>query len=272
MQVQLEQRIMTSFLLKVDNALQQASGFTNQTINFYPAYSDYANRYVYTANTRPLCNDTSVSGATIISGLMLNQSPVLVGESGLLAINHYKGAVYFSSALPKGITISGSGARKEVNVKLTDQTDWHLMYESQYHPQPINSPTGLPLDLETTPIVFLRFRGMENKPLCFAKLDNQSMMIRGIIVANNEFQKISITSILKNLNYTTIPLVTSTPFDAVGNMTGLNYNYNQLTLDTSYTPMILSVRIIDQPSTGPYASVARNMAIADFEISTFAKS
>jgi hypothetical protein len=272
----LDTRIISSFLLWIDHQIQSnGQAFTNVPMRFYPTTSPYSGYGTYTTQYKPICNDTAVSGANILSGVYLNGNYVSVGQSGLKAINHYKGALYFSGQLPPSTVISGNGALKEINVKLTDKTDWHILFETQYVPNgtnPVPPTTGLKIDSENTPILFLRVKGQENRPFGFAKLDNQTIYMRAILIADNEFQKIGVTSLLKNLNLTSFPIVTSTPFDSLGNMTGLNYNYDTVPKDLSVTPIVLSVKVIDVPQQGDYKSIIRNMAMADFEISTVARS
>ena len=278
MLAQLDTKIISSFLLYIDHAICSQSGYKNVVSNFYPTTSPYSGTYVYSSPYKPLCNDVSIAGANIMSGVWLNNNFVTVGQSGLASINHYKGAVYFTgAALPKGISISGSVAIKEISVKITDQTDWKLLFENQYVSN-VNLTyqfpfaTGLPLDSETCPIVFIRYKGQENKPFGFSRLDNQTIYLRTIVITDSEFQKIAVTSILKNLNYRTIPIALSVPMSTVGDMTGVNYDYTKLSFDPAFTPIVLSVKAIDVPQQGEYRDIIRNMAIVDFELSTICRS
>lgn len=277
MLAQLDTRILSSFLLYVDHEIQsKGSGFQNQVVSFYPEVSPISNTYVFTAPVKPLCNDTSIGGANIMSGVYVGNSYLGIGQSGLKGINHYKGAIYFTGVNPESfnLPISGKAAVKEISVKITDKTDWKLMFETKY----VNNgsmqipTTGLDLDTEVSPIVYLRYRGQENKGFAFSRLDNQTISMRAIIVADNEFQKVAVASILKNLNYRVIPLVQSTPFDPLGTMTGSNYNFSSLLIDNSVTPMVFSVKSMDVPQRGDYGDIRRSMALVDFEISTIARS
>ena len=277
MLAQLDTRIVSSFLLYLDHEIQsRGSGFQNQTISFYPEVSPISNTYVFTAPVKPICNDTSISGATILSGVYIGNSYISIGQSGLKGINHYKGALYFTGINPETFhqPISGAGAVKEISVKLTDKTDWKLMFETKYvNNGSMSIPTtGLDLDTELSPIVYVRYKGQENKGFGFSRLDNQVISLRTIIIADNEFQKIAVASILKNLNYRVIPLVQKTTFDSLGTMTGQNYNFSQLPLDISVTPIILSVKAMDIPQQGSYGDIRRSMALVDFELSTIARS
>ena len=275
MKAQLDHKILSSFILYLDHELQsKGEGHQNVIAQFYPAYTDSSNRYVYTTSYRPLCNDVSISGANVLSGVYLNNTYVTIGQSGLTGINHYKGALYFTGRLPANTTISGLAARKEFTVKMTNKQEWKVLfdtYQSTDNEHPVPN-TGIPLDTETSPIVFIHARNQENKPFGFSRLDNQTITVRAVVIADYEFQRIGASSILKNLNYRSIPLVPKTPFDAQGTMTGINYNYTGLSFDNSFTPIVLSVKSIDLPQAGDYRFVERTMALCDFEISTIARS
>lgn len=275
MNSQLDTRIISNFLLYLDHVIQsEGQAYQNVVARFYPVASPIVGSYVFSSPIKPFCNDTSVSGANILSGLYLGNQYVSIGQSGLKAINHYQGTVYFTGINPSGSTISGSAALKEINIKLTDQPDWKLLFETQYvtnNTNPVSPSTGLPLDAETTPIVFIRHKAQENRPFGFARLDNQTINIRAIAVCDNEFQKLNVTTILKNLNLRPIPMVTPS-FDFLGNMTGVNFDYDTAPQDNSVTPIILGVKVIDIPQQGEFRNVVRNMAIVDFEISTIARS
>ena len=270
-----EIKLMSSFLILIDHAIQMNGGWKNETVRFYPVTSPYSNAYTFTATHKPICNDVSIAGADVLSGVWVGNKYYNVGQSGLQSIYHYRGTLTFTGFNPTGQPISGKGAYKEFQVKITDQTDWKLLFETQYInqlSQQIITGTGLPLDAEITPIVFLRYKGQENKPFGFSKLDNQTLYLRSIVVAETEFQKIAVTSILKNFNMRTVPIVLSTPFTAMGEMTGVNYDYSQLSYDPAFTPIIMSVKAIDVPQHGEYRDIYRNMAIVDFELSTIARS
>lgn len=274
---QLDNKIISSFLLYLDHEIQsKGQAFKNSVLSFYPVSSPYSNIYTYTARTKPFCNDTSISGASILSGVYLNNTFIQVGQSGLKAINHYQGALHFTGTNPTNVSISGQLAIKEISIKISNQPDYKLLFETHYmsdNSNPSAMLSGIPLDAEVSPIIFLKRQKQENKPFGFSRLDNQTINMRAIIVVDNEFQEIALTSILKNLNYRAIPLIASTPFDAMGNMTGVtNYNYSQLPIDTSFTPMIFGVKVIDFPITDGVKNILRNMAVIDFEISTIGRS
>jgi hypothetical protein len=255
----------------VDHEVQKrGQAFYGYSSRFYPIQSNIGGMYAYSAPVKPICNDTSISGATVMSGVYLNGNFVKVGQSGLAAINHYQSTLYFTGALPASTVISSNYSVKEFDVKLTDQPEYKLLFESEYktNNKYVQDTSGVALDVQTTPVIYLRTKTQENKPFAFAGLDNNSISIRAIVLADNVFQKTAVSTILKNFNLHQIPMVTSVPFNAMGNMTGVNYNYDTLPRDTSYVPWILSVKSIDVPQIGDFKFVARSMCYVDFELST----
>lgn len=271
MQVQFDNRLISSFLLMIDHEVQKrGAAYYNYSGLFYPAKNSTNNIYTYTSPFKQLSNDTSVTGANIISGVYVNGTFVTVGQSGLRSINHYQGAVNFNSQLPASTAVSGRYAVKEFNVELVDQQEWKLLFDTKFisNNQYNQVLSGLALDTKITPAIFIRSKVQENKPFSIGGLEDNIVKLRAVVIAENEFQKVAVCSILKNLNYRPVNIVNSTPFDALGNMTGINYNYEQLSFDTSYHTWILGVKYVDVPQVGQFKDILRNMAIIDFDIST----
>jgi hypothetical protein len=273
MHPQLDNKIITSFLLYIDNRIQQVGeAYYNTNGLFYPTISNVNGLYAYTCPYKQLCNDLSVSNATVMSGVYLNNTYVSVGQSGLVAINHYDGAVYFNSGLPKNTIVSGNFGIKEFSVYLSDQPDYKLLFETKYYPNPRygNIPkSGLALDTKTAPAVYLTIKSQENKPLAFAGLDDNSIQLRAVIVAENVYQKIAVCNILKNLYMRPFKLIESTPIDYLGNMTGINYNYAELPASTFYKPLVLKSKVSEINLDGEFLDMKKQFAFVDFDISTW---
>lgn len=272
MKVPFDAKYISSFLLFLDHRIQnEALAFSNYSGLLYPINSSIQGLYSYATPFKQLCNDTSISGANIMSGVYLNNNFVAIGQSGLYAINHDQGAAYFTSQLPQGTVISGRYSIKDFNVVLTDQIEYKLLFETKYV---TNSKfnqvlSGLPLDTKTSPAIFLKVKSSENKPFAFSRIDDNSLKIRAVIIADNEFQKITVGNVLKNLNYSQFNIVNYTPFDYLGNFTGINYNYGNLSFDSTYTCTVMESRIIDIPlsTITDFQSINRNMAMADIVLS-----
>lgn len=272
MNVQFNQKMLSSFLLYLDhNLLDKGNSFANYSGFLYPVESKISGRFAYATPFKQLVNDTSLSGgAHVMSGVYLNGNFVTVGQSGLLSINHNQGAAYFSSQLPANTIVSGNYSIKEINVELTDDFEYKLLFETKFV---TNSKfnqvlSGLPLDTKLTPSVFLKMKKSRNEPFGFGGIDNDEVRVRAIIIVDNEFQRIGVCNILQNLNYRPFQIVESTPFDYLGNFTGVNYNYNGLNFNNGYYPLVLDVDVKDIQYTSEFANIGRSVAIVDFKLSS----
>jgi len=269
MRVTHDLRTISSFALYLDHVITEKGGaFTNYSGLLYRISSPSQGLYAYATPFKYLGNDASITGMNVISGVYLNSTLVNIGTSGLYSINHNEGVAYFTGQLPASTNISGHYAVKDFGIKITDQPEFKLLLETKYV---INSKynqtlSGLATDVITAPIIFLKYKQTENKPFSFGGIDDNSIKIRAIIIADSEYLKIGACNILKNLNWSGFYLVDSTPFDFKGSYTGAVYNYNNLNFDTDYTPFVKEVRIFDVPPVGEYENMPKNAAIADFEI------
>lgn len=271
MQAQLENRIISSFMLLVDHRLQSVGrAFSNYSGAMFPVETDLRGLTAYATPFRQICNDCSISGANIMSGVFLNNKFTSIGQSGLVAINHLKGAAYFSSPLASSVSITASYAIKEFNIELTNLPEWEILVKSKYvtKNQYAQNLSGLALEVKTTPIIYFVHRGQHNHAWAFNHIDDNRIKIRCVVIADNEFQCVGATSILKNLFNRYIPIVTSTPFDAVGNWFGESYDYTKLNFDSQFNPWIWTANAITVKQKRDFANMVENMAMVDFDIST----
>ena len=269
---QLDNRITSSLLLFIDHEIQrQGMAYSNVSGLFYPDVNEVSGLYTYTCSYKQLCNDTSISGATIMSGIYLNGSYVGVGQSGLVSINHYDGAVNFNQPISAGTVVSGNFSVKDFSVYISDQPDYKVVMEDKYHVNPkyAQLATGIPQDEKSMPAVFLVPKIQETRPFAFAGVDDNYMRIRAMVVCENAFQKVAVLNILKNLRLKTLGLITATPFDYLGNMTGVNYNYLNLSLDQNYSPYIMAAKSTEIPERGAFQNMTKQLAMVDFDISTW---
>jgi hypothetical protein len=270
---QIDNRIISSFLLYIDHEIQrQGLAYQNKTGLFFPANSVINGLTAYTTSYKQLCNDVSISGANVMSGVYINGTYTPIGSGGLAAINHYDGSIYFSSPPASNAVISGSFAVKDINVYLSDQPDYKLLFDSQYlsnakYGQPLS---GLPLDAKVAPAVFIVVKNQENKPFSFAGLDDNNIKLRAIVIAQNLFQKVAVCNIIKNFRLKPLRVIDYTPFDYLGDITGVNYNYTGLPIDSYYTPIILETKSVTIPERGEFVNTFKQMAMVDINISTWA--
>jgi hypothetical protein len=250
MQVLIDHKIISSFVLFVTNQiLSKGNAYTNASGLFYPVATKESGLYAYAAPFRQMVYDTSISGANVMTGVYLNNHPVSVGQSGLLKINHNLGTVYFTGALPANTVVSGNYSIADFSINLTDAQEYKLLYETKYVRNSKYNQTlsGLPYDVKTVPAIFIKPINSENKPFAFARLDDNSMDFRCVVIGDSEFMKLGACNILKNLNYQYFPLVSSTPLDKLGNFTGQAFNYSGLSFDTGRFPLVTEARMITVP-------------------------
>lgn len=270
MRVTFDVNLLSSFMLYIDHVLQaNGDAYYNYSGNLYSVQTKIANTYAYATPFRQLVSDTSISGATVMSGVYLNNNFVGVGQSGLSMINHDLGTVYFTGQLPASTAISGRYSVKDFSIQYTDKLEYKLLFETKYvSNSKFNQVlSGLAADTKTCPAIFLKTRVTENKGFSFGGLDDNNFKIRAILIADNEFQKISANNILKNVNFKTFNITSSHPFDHLGNYTGLNYNYNNLSFLPNYEALITEVKVIDVPLKGEYQDIGRSVGMLDFEVS-----
>ena len=267
----LENRIMSNLMLFLDNRLQNVGqGYNNYSSLFYSIPSNVNGWYAYAAPFKQLCNDTSVSGVTVMSGVYVNGTYTPVGSGHLAAINHYDGVVYFNTPLPSTTTISGNYAIKEFSIEITDQQEWKLLFETKYVSNNRFNQTlsGLPLDTKTSPIIFLMLQNNYSIPFGFHRINNAQTSIRAIVIADTEYQRIAACGLLQTVNQYYLPMVSGLPFDVLGNITGTNYNYTGLGQDPTYSPWIQKAKGVDINQKGDYQNIYKKMGMVDFVIST----
>jgi len=271
MTIQWDHQLLNSFRLFLDNQIQSKGGaFANTSGFLYPVSSNIYGLTAYATPYRSLCNDLSVNGANVMTGVYLNNAFVGIGTSGLSKINHELGTVYFTGTLPSNTVISGNYGVKQFNISYSEEPDYKLLFSTKYV---LNSKfnqtvSGLSSDTKIAPIIYLKPRVLENKPFAFGRIDENSIDIRAIIIADSQFSKIGVCNILKNLNLTNFPFVTSTPFNFAGDYTGLAYNYSGLAQNSTYNPLVWEAKVIEIPKGPETDNLSQNSCIVDFNIST----
>ena len=264
--------LTTSLLLFLDNQIQQQGvAFTNQSSLFYPAQQEVAGTYTYTAPFVQMCNDTSVSGANIISGVYLNNTWVGVGTSGLISINHYLGAVNFSQPIPNGVQISGNFAVKDINLYLSDTVDYKVILNQKFavNPKYGQIVTGIEEDCKVMPAIFLVPKSQEAVGFSFAGVDDLRLKMRGMIVTENVYQRVAVGSILRNLRLKSLPYIAATPFSYDGSYTGTPYSYYNLPINPTYSPVIMKAVVTEIPEIGTYKPLTAQFSMVDFLISSW---
>ena len=231
MKPQFENILMSSMTLWFDNTLlKKGEAFSNHNSLFYPITNIYNGYYSYGAPFRNLIRDEAITGSNIISGVYLNNTFITTGQSGLVAINADQGQLYFNTDQSTN-TISGNYAVKDYGIYLTNENEEKILFETKFNlnPKTTENPTGLPINAQTYPAIYLKNNGGNNEPLAFGGLDSTNINVRAIVISDSMFSMDALTSIFKDVVRTYIPLVqpSEMPFNSLN---GLNKKYNYDTL------------------------------------------
>jgi hypothetical protein len=232
MKAQFENKIMSSILLYLDHkVLEKGEAYTNHSGLFYKISDTYANYELYSLPFKQIVNDSSISGATILSGLYVNNNFVTGGQSGLHSINHYQGQAFFTQNRDSD-TLSGNYSVKDFNFYLTSQPEETLLFDTKFklNPKYNQTLTGLGQNDQTYPAVYLKNVGGSNVPFAFGGQDNSLMTVRAIIVSDSAFKLDAVSSIFRDLNKTDFALFESNqlPFNSLGSTISGSFNYTNL--------------------------------------------
>jgi hypothetical protein len=232
MKAQFENVLMSSMVLWFDHTLiKKGEAFSNYNSEFYPITNIYNGYYTYGAPFKNLIRDESITGVNIISGVYLNNNFIRTGQSGLVAINADQGQLYFSSEL-NNPTISGNYAVKDYGIYLTNENEEKILFETKFNlnPKTTENPTGLPINAQTYPAIYLKNNGGNNTPLAFGGLDSTNINVRAIVISDSIFSMDAVSSIFKDTARTYIPIIqpSEMPFNSLNGLKS-RYNYDLLT-------------------------------------------
>jgi hypothetical protein len=232
MKPQFENILMSSMVLWFDHTLiKKGEAFSNYDSEFYPITNIYNSYYSYGSPFKNLIRDESITGANIISGVYLNNNFIKTGQSGLVAINADQGQLYFDTQL-NNPTISGKYAVKDYGIYLTNENEEKILFETKFNlnPKTTESPTGLPINAQTYPAIYLKNNGGNNTPLTFGGLDSSNINVRAIVISDSIFSMDAVTSIFKDTARTYIPIIqpSEMPFNSLNGLKS-GYNYDLLT-------------------------------------------
>jgi len=232
MKPQFENILMSSMILWFDHTLvKKGEAFSNYGSQFYPITNIYNGYYSYGAPFKNLIRDESIPDANIISGVYVNNTFITTGEGGLIAINADQGQLYFDTDQSSN-TISGDYAVKDYGIYLTNENEEKILFETKFNlnPKTVESPTGLPINAQTYPAIYLKNNGGNNMPLAFGGLDSTNLNVRAIVISDSIFSMDAVTSIFKDTVRTYIPLIqpNEMPFNSLNGLKS-GYNYDLLT-------------------------------------------
>ena len=274
MKVQFGNKVMSSFLLYLDNTiLRVGEAYTNHSGLFYPdADNKYNGYYGYSAPYKQLVSDQSVTGATVMSGAYVNSSFTQTN----VHINHYNGQAFFNSDQGSA-KISGNYSVKDFNINMTNKAEQELLFETKFRirPKTTQVETGLHPSQSTYPAIYVKNMGGENRPWAFGGMDNTIINARCIVLSDSTFKLDAVCSILKDTARDSVFIIepSGLPFNALGlAATGAGFNYTGMLTgahgyDNAYIKDVTITSNIPQFSNNSINSEIQ-AAFVDFRLET----
>jgi hypothetical protein len=230
---QFDNKAMSSVLLWLDNALlTKGAAYTNFGSKFFKVRDVFDNCFTYGLPFKQIIADSSITGATVMSGIYINNVPISKGTSGLIDINYDQGHVYFSGNVDSSV-LSGNFAVKDFNIYLTNEPEEKLLFETKFEirPKTTRELTGLAPNTRTFPAIFLINNGGFNEPFAFGGLDSTHFNVRLVVLADNQFNLDAVCSILRDKCRTNIVMLSpeDLPFNHYGGIKSGQYDYPSIT-------------------------------------------
>lgn len=230
--------LMSSFYLWLDHEiLTRGEAFINYSGKLYKSSDpNFINSSTYSSPFRQWVYDSSISGATIPTGVFVNNSFVPKNTSGL-SIDYNKGRVIFNNQNLSG-NFSANFSFKEFNLYYTDEREEKLLFEKAYSVTPkTHQVTGGLGYLDVPyPCIFIKHRSSENIPFAFGGEDKTETLLRCIALAPNSFLLDGLISILNDSARKTFALFPADkfPFNYFGDFKFNSYfDYEEICGETN---------------------------------------
>lgn len=220
--------LLASTLVWLDHLfLDRGQAFYNVSTPFYPVNSNFTNVHFYSSPYKQFVYDQSITGATLITGIYLNNNYISSGTSGFLGINYEEGAAMFSSVLPANSIVSGNYGVKEISIKTIAEPDERLLYSKAYYTK--NRPLSISGNLtneQPLPVIYVRFENGKNEEFVLGGEEISSRTIILTVLAESQFQLDNIKGLMLDQTRSYIPVcnLEELPFDNMYRLkSGFNY-------------------------------------------------
>jgi hypothetical protein len=228
MRITYDNLTISSFLLWVDNKLtKDGVGYTNTSSLFYPVNQTFNGYYTYASPFKQIVYDSS-AGATVMTGVYLNNTFITTGQSGLAQIDYNNGRLYFTGQLSNP-RISGDFAIKDFNVHLTTENEVKLLLETKFEVRPRNGvvPTGLESNQFTYPCIYIKQSESHNEPYFLGGTRCTKQTMLAYILADSDFKMQAVKSIFRDQCEAYIPILSAEnqPFNQYGGLKSGSFNY-----------------------------------------------
>lgn len=268
-----EHNLISSFILWLDNKIiSSLNAFSTGTSLFYPVPTQYVGLTAFGAPFKGIIADSSVNGATILTGVNVDNIWYNKGDSGL-SINYNDGLLYFNSGFSAN-QISGTYSIKDFQVEFAHESEEKILFETDYvHKSKIgeNGMFALPEGAKVYPAIYLKFYAGENHPWEMGGIDAIRCRITAIVLSDSQFKLIGIDSLCRDMarKYFAYLQPEELPFNSLGDLKTSPYNYTNLIGQKSSTDLIFIKRVaVSEFSEKLNVLINRNLwaSIVDFHL------
>lgn len=231
MKAQFNNYLLGSAILWLDNVLtNEGEAKYNVSTKFYPVNKAYAGVYCYASPYKQLGYDNTISGANVLTGIYLNNTFIGTGTSGFLGINMEEGLAMFSSQVPNGVVVSGSGYTvKEINVKSISEPQERILYTNAYYNK--NRPLSVSGNLtneQPLPAIYVRLDNAVNEEYSFGGEESSNRNIVLTLLATSEYDLDAMVSLIVDKTRSYIPIFTvdEMPLDNYKRLKNPNFSYS----------------------------------------------
>lgn len=226
MNYQFDHYLLSSFRLWLDNhILDKGQAYQNVTGQFFPTSSEINGLYTYQSSYPQFVYDSSVTGASVITGVYANNTFIGRGTSGL-KIDYLNGRVFTSGVM----NITGSFSKKEFNVYMNDKSAEVLIEEAFGSTREKRQKPFAAINPKNVIVPFINFTlvNSSNKPFAYGGEDETKTLIRGTIVTDNSFKMNGLLGLLRDCQYRCFSYVSdnqSIPFNYYNDLKTGGFNY-----------------------------------------------
>jgi hypothetical protein len=167
----------------------------------------------YVSPHRQFVYDSTVSGATVPSGLFVSGSFVPTGAD--FRIDFQRGELLTTTGIHG--SISGVYCYKEVNLYFNDKNAQQVLFESRFVQNPRNNPpyTGYQQTDVTYPCILIQQKAGTDTKIAMDELYSKVYTVRLTFLADTKYLYKAVTSIIRDRKGTFIPIFqpSEMPFD-----------------------------------------------------------
>lgn len=280
MRITYENLLSCSFFAWINNRVQNdGGGYINYSSQFFPINPNFNGYYSYSAPFSQFISDSSVSGATVMTGIYLNKVLISTGQSGFVGIDYERANVYFNQKLPANSIVSGNYSIKELNCLIPTFYDLDVLFETKLNLRPkyFKPVTGLNNNELSYPAIFIKAESSpDSTPFAFGGTVETRTVFNAYVFADSQFQLDSVMSLMKDSKYKYIPLLNANeqPYNNLGGLkNGQLYNYTGLVgnrISMGSGALIESVEITDWSRRGGIGGdITKLTTEAFFSLATF---